>query len=732
MPAMLSSTSPFAARRSRALLASLALGMLASCEADPAPAIMIALNTDMLLPDDVSHVGLRITSEDDERLGQVIFEDVRPTFDASNGRYVSFPATLAVLPGEREAPRVRIRVVAFRAPIVDGVAVDAEAEAIVLRNVVTTIPLDRVALLQIPILFASQGGASGTLASVNATDLATVRSTCAVQEQSNIAGRCVDATIDSSSLPDYTGMASVDGGRCFPVAACFAGPVRIAVDTSDCSAAAPAAEAFNLGFERVVPSAESDPQFCVDDGVEARCFVPIAAESEYGWQRSGERIVFAPGVCTQLAEGNADAIAGSSACAPKPLEVSPCGPWNPTTGEVEIVDPDGGLDGAGGGGGGGGGGTPADPRFGAPQPLSGAAPSSAGTLALGALTGDEALRIFHGSDLLGFERCNPEGCTPFTIDGTLPPRFDPQVRVAVASSAGYVFLADRAGQAQRISLTGPPAPIETLSSVAGSNPLLAPAYAVARTPAIDPVPEHVWVSADVDEGVGGVPRLFYMAPGQAGATAQGGQNLDVLATLSIDLADASYQALAGTSFNQEPALVLASGPHLLRCQVGDPQSLFTSPDCVATTAPTGWVYTHVAPTLPLGSVAALRTQTASSAYELVVTDFSGGAPSVITSSGPNIDVDLVGIDLASDSCFDYAIIREQARVVVRAFRISDRLDTADVLEVDVTANPPLPIPVTLGLSAQGLYVGFLSSPAGSGGVAYVRKNFDPATCDPLP
>ena len=99
---------------------------MAGCAADTEPfpgAIMVAVQTDLVAPKDVSAVGLFISSD-----GRPIFSDTRDT--APNGE-VHFPATIAVI-GDASRPGavVKVRAVAFT----------RDAKVRVLRDAFTTVP----------------------------------------------------------------------------------------------------------------------------------------------------------------------------------------------------------------------------------------------------------------------------------------------------------------------------------------------------------------------------------------------------------------------------------------------------------------------------------------------------------------------------------------------------------------------------------------------------------------
>jgi hypothetical protein len=106
-------------------LAAVALGAAVACSADTEPyagGLMLAIQTDLAAPKDISAIGLYITSD-----GRPIFADTR---DVAPAGEVKFPATIAII-GDANRPRaiIKIRVIAF----------EDSGDVRVLRDIITTI-----------------------------------------------------------------------------------------------------------------------------------------------------------------------------------------------------------------------------------------------------------------------------------------------------------------------------------------------------------------------------------------------------------------------------------------------------------------------------------------------------------------------------------------------------------------------------------------------------------------
>ena len=78
----------------------------------------------------------------------------------------------------------------------------------VLREVITTVPGTRRALLRIPLQFLSFGsaqlvGTSPSAVVADAVDQQQVATTCSDPSKTNVAGTCADVHVTASTLPDY-------------------------------------------------------------------------------------------------------------------------------------------------------------------------------------------------------------------------------------------------------------------------------------------------------------------------------------------------------------------------------------------------------------------------------------------------------------------------------------------------------------------------------------------------
>lgn len=271
------------------------------CTPEAKGQLMLAVQTDMSLPKDIDAIRIEVLNEgvpkfrkDYERLG---------TFDGE----IRLPGTLALVAPEKPDSAITITVSAR----VGG----AMGKVRVVRQVVTTVPTDRVASLHVPLRFVCDG--SGEDENGEAVSTCPDGQTC-------VAGMCEDRTIDSSTLPDYEEDDVFAGGSCFDPIVCWSFPITTDVDKSDCTIAAPDSD---TGGFNVALALEGDG-ICGPAG----CFVTLDANSPEGWRvREDGRIGLPPAVCTMLDEGRVVSIVTTPVtdrCPQKKLSLPTCGPWS--------------------------------------------------------------------------------------------------------------------------------------------------------------------------------------------------------------------------------------------------------------------------------------------------------------------------------------------------------------------------------------------------------------------
>ncbi|WP_437614825.1 hypothetical protein WMF20_16625 [Sorangium sp. So ce834] len=287
-------------------LALAALAALACGGCGEVDEIVVAISTDLAVPKDFDVLQVQV------------FEGVNGKFSRAYRRLgasdaeARFPATIGVFSSDAGGEAITIKVAARIKEDTGGVRI--------LREVVTTIPKDRVALLTVPLDFLCDG--SGTRAGPD------VENTCG-EGKTCVAGTCVSNEIDSSSLPNYSrGDVYGSGDRkCFDVTVCFAEATPAEVDTAGCTIAGDGAAPRNVALETAGGDGICDGEEGDED---RRCLVALNADSDNGFQVVDDgRIQLPPAVCDQMAQKKIAAVltAPATDCAQKTAGLPTCGSW---------------------------------------------------------------------------------------------------------------------------------------------------------------------------------------------------------------------------------------------------------------------------------------------------------------------------------------------------------------------------------------------------------------------
>ncbi len=291
-------------------------------KAEPSGELILAIQTDMSIPKDIDAVWIEIYT-----YGSLVFQNRYEVGPAG----VKIPATLALQADPGKSPPVSIRVISER-----------QAVTRTLREVVTTIPPERVATLRVPIQWLCDGSGQR----VPDTKPQQFINGCPAG-QTCIDGACAASDVDSSQLPafksgDVFGGGTGDGdGSCFDTLSCFATSVPLQVDAATCSADASAlgaADAQNLNVALQLPVG--------GDGIcdSTHCLVPLDASADWAFQNN--TLTLPPAVCARLKAGTVQSVVATAACATKTSATPTCGPWSSVGGAGD----DGGA-GTGGSGG---------------------------------------------------------------------------------------------------------------------------------------------------------------------------------------------------------------------------------------------------------------------------------------------------------------------------------------------------------------------------------------------
>ncbi|HVR19088.1 MAG TPA: hypothetical protein VMS65_05320, partial [Polyangiaceae bacterium] len=344
--------------RSGMSLAALCLG-LAGCSGKTQGQVILALQTDMSMPEDVTKVKIEVKADGISRYDRVFI------IDPTNADNEEIPATLSVVAGEKENETIELKVVALR-ELSDG-----SDEPRTLNKTITTIPKERIAMLRIPMQWLCTDSGGDFIDDFGDGEY---ESACAKKngkETACVAGGCQDVQLDSSKLPDFEPNAVFggaddpgSGGKCFPTEECFDPGVDLVPDT-DCVVTFEPESDDIINF--AILATTGGIGNCRSAGAASPCYIGLDKSREFGWYElddgeapagsagasgaeppqqapSGRRFQLPLGVCERIADGRALGVRASTddACeVTKTPQFPTCGPWSSVGKKSEPPPPPG-------------------------------------------------------------------------------------------------------------------------------------------------------------------------------------------------------------------------------------------------------------------------------------------------------------------------------------------------------------------------------------------------------
>jgi streptogramin lyase len=292
-------------------LGALTLAMVGapSCTPLPVGETMLILQTDLSLPKDIDKLTIDVLVRGEVR-------NTSSLTDVGADGSLLIPASLGIIldlaKGTDASTPVTVRATAFQ-----------KEKARIIREVVTTVPRDRIAALKMPIQWLCWD-------QVALDEKGQAHTSCPDMNQTCVAGTCVNKEVDPSTLGDFSpdevfggGTGTNGDGTCFDTSTCFTGSVDApaAVVGNDC--------VIKTSGEVNVAIRVDSAGICGASG----CFVPIDAKSEFGWQPGDAGTIKLPrAVCDRISishTANGVSIAGTSATCPlKTNSIPACGPWS--------------------------------------------------------------------------------------------------------------------------------------------------------------------------------------------------------------------------------------------------------------------------------------------------------------------------------------------------------------------------------------------------------------------
>jgi len=276
--------------------------------------LVVAIDTDMALPDEVDTIELVVTVE-----GNTLFDNPMPVGVGADAQPI--PATLTLVAGPDPSVPATIRVIGWK----NGVPRT-------LRQVTSTVPTDRVATLRMPVQWLCDGtaqAASGADGGMGAESTCPDGTACQ-------AGTCVPEALDSAGLPTYEPGSVFGGGSapsskgttsgtCFDTINCMiGGSVATPGDPTTCTVPIPA-DTSNVNIALQVANGG------ICDTTGETCFVPLDGDSVEGWTVADGVAALPPAVCDKLRTGLVQAVVVSTSCPTKTASTPPCGAWSSVT-----------------------------------------------------------------------------------------------------------------------------------------------------------------------------------------------------------------------------------------------------------------------------------------------------------------------------------------------------------------------------------------------------------------
>lgn len=279
-----------------AAVASLA-GSVGGCQAKTTGQLILVVQTDLSLPKDIDTIRIEVLTA-----GVPKFKNDYTRLGTADGK-IHLPGTLGLIAPEKPDDAVQV-IVSARFGGKDG-------EIRIVREVVTTVPAERAATLDVPIDFLCEG--KGKLQGGEAASDCPGGQTC-------IAGNCAKNQVDPETLPTYVEKDVYGDGGCFDGSSCWTAPQVAMLDKASCTI--PFAKDINVALQT------EGEGICGPVG----CFVTLDAGSVEGWKASADetKIQLPQGVCDQIGTRIVNVVTTPLAgtCSQKSTRLPTCGPWS--------------------------------------------------------------------------------------------------------------------------------------------------------------------------------------------------------------------------------------------------------------------------------------------------------------------------------------------------------------------------------------------------------------------
>lgn len=304
--------------------------------------LMFVFQTDMALPKDIDAVRVLVTLE-----GAVVFDETYRRLGSEEG--IRLPATLGFLTPDDPTQALHLRLIATQG---------GDDNVRLLRQVVTTVPEDRTAMLEVPIQLLCYGRDEVRRdedGNIELDEAGAPKSSRCSDDKTCVAGSCKEREVPSLKLPVFAlskvfgGGTGEGDGQCFDTAGCFDAGARlpVALDLGSFDLEAHRRGEPTPCLAVLDEGADEEDQRAIADGninialltqgggicSELDCYAPLDAESAEGFQLEQDgRIALPPAVCAKTIEGELRGVAavraGEGKCQQKTASLPTCGPWS--------------------------------------------------------------------------------------------------------------------------------------------------------------------------------------------------------------------------------------------------------------------------------------------------------------------------------------------------------------------------------------------------------------------
>lgn len=299
------------------------LAIACSGEHRPAAGLMVALDTDLVVPTGINEVGLYVEHIKDGVRKLVLAQEAKPLLDAQ-GRYtVQFTATLAIEAGEDpQSDRIRARFIGF----------DGAGAAVAMREARVQVPATDLRRLSLPLRYINEGSVQDTQSTSQALGIRQAQEggdvftryrhpSCGVDETLGDDGECTTIDVDVDSLPLEADF--VPSATCMDTAACFGegrGVRELALQ--GCQVTVPDHTATTVALAIPAPGYPT-----------GRTALPSAQPIDSGlYTYANGVITLAPALCRHTTRDAVTTVLVSAKCAPRAPSTPICADWQQVKG----------------------------------------------------------------------------------------------------------------------------------------------------------------------------------------------------------------------------------------------------------------------------------------------------------------------------------------------------------------------------------------------------------------